>query len=288
MFAGFELQRVTVDVGIELRVRVGGEGPAVVLLHGHPRTHTTWHEVAPRLAAAGYTVICPDLRGYGQSSKPPPDAEHLTYCDRAMARDVVALASRLGHDRFALVGHDRGSYVAYRAALDHPVRVTSLTVLDSVPIVEALRRAGPAFAESWWHWFFFGASPHAERVVNADPLAWYRPDPDAMGAENHADLVEAVTNPDTVRAMIEDYRAGLHVDRRHDDEDRIAGRQIDCPTLVAWSRYDDMEELYGDPTDVWRPWCRLPITSAVIDSGHHMAEEAPAQLADVLLQHLAQ
>ena len=286
MFPGFELRRVSVDAEIDLRVRVGGDGPAIVLLHGHPRTHTTWHAVAPRLAAAGYSVICPDLRGYGQSSKPEPDPDHGTYCDRAMARDIAALATSLGHDRIAVVGHDRGSYVAYRMALDHPQRVASLAVLDSVPIVEALERAGAAFAESWWHWFFFAASPHAERVVNADPLAWYRPDAEAMGAENFADMVEAVTNPATVRAMIADYRAGLHLDRRHDEEDRAGGRQIECPTFVAWSRYDDMEDLYGDPAEVWKPWCRLPVESAVINSGHHMAEEAPEQLVDALLTHL--
>ena len=287
MFPGFELERISVGGGIDLRVRFGGAGPAVILLHGHPRTHTTWHAVAPRLAAAGCSVVCPDLRGYGQSSKPEPDPEHTTYCDRAMANDIAGLATSLGHDRFAVVGHDRGSYVAYRTALDHPDRVTSLAVLDSVPILEALQRAGPAFAESWWHWFFFGASPHAERVVNADPLAWYRPDADLMGAENHADMVAAITDPDTVRAMIEDYRAGLHVDRRHDEADLSAGRQIECPTLVAWSRHDDMGELYGDPAEVWRRWCRLPVASAVIDSGHHMAEEAPEQLADALLAHLS-
>jgi haloacetate dehalogenase len=286
VFPGFEIRRVRVDARVDLRVRVGGDGPAVILLHGHPRTHTTWHAVAPRLATAGYSVICPDLRGYGQSSKPDPDQEHLTYCDRAMATDIAALATHLGHDRFSVVGHDRGSYVAYRTALDHPERVTSLAVLDGVPIVEALQRAGAAFAESWWHWFFFGASPHAERVVDADPLTWYRPDADTMGAENYADMVDAVTDPGTVRAMIEDYRASLHVDRRHDEEDRGAGRQIECLTLVAWSRYDDMADLYGDPARVWEPWCRLPISSAVIDSGHHMAEEAPEQLADVLLAHL--
>lgn len=288
MFPGFSLQDVSVAEGVDLRVRVDGEGPAVVLLHGHPRTHTTWYAVAPQLAAAGHTVICPDLRGYGRSSKPAPDPEHLTYCDRAMASDIVGLAAGLGHERFAVVGHDRGSYVAYRAALDHPTRVTKLGVLDSVPIVEALERAGAAFAEAWWHWFFLGASPHAERVINADPLAWYRPDPVVMGDDNHADMVAAVTDPDTVRAMVEDYRAGLHVDRRHDEEARAAGLQIECPTLVAWSRHDDMGTLYGDPAEVWKPWCRLPVRSAVIDSGHHMAEEAPDQLASVLLDFLAE
>ena len=186
------------------------------------------------------------------------------------------MMSRLGHQAFAVVGHDRGSYVAYRTALDHPDRVLRLAVLDSVPVVEALERADARFAELWWHWFFF-ASEQAERVITADPLAWYRPDADRMGAENHADLVRALTRPRTVRAMLEDYRAGLHVDRANDEADRAAGRRIRCPVLVAWSRHDDMELLYGDPAAVWAPWCDQPVTTAVIDSGHHMAEEAPGR-----------
>lgn len=281
MFEGFELSRVRVADDVELRVRHGGTGAAVVLLHGHPRTHTTWHRVAPLLAEAGHTVVCPDLRGYGQSSTPAPDPGHTVYADRAMAGDVVDLMGALGHQRFAVVGHDRGSYVAYRTALDHPDRVERLAVLDSVPVVEALERADARFAELWWHWFFF-ASEHAERVITADPLAWYHPDADAMGVENHADLVRAISQPDTVRAMLEDYRAGLHVDRVADEADRAAGRQIRCRVLVAWSRLDDMELLYGDPADVWAPWCSQPVSTAVIDSGHHMAEEAPQQLADTL------
>jgi haloacetate dehalogenase len=136
-FDGFALDLVPLADDVTLRVRHAGDGPAVVLLHGHPRTHTTWHRVAPSLVEAGYTVVCPDLRGYGQSSKPEPDAEHLTYCDRAMANDIVQLMTVLGHERFGIAGHDRGGYVAYRAALDHPDRVDRLAVLDSVPIVEA-------------------------------------------------------------------------------------------------------------------------------------------------------
>lgn len=139
------------------------------MLHGHPKTHTTWYQVAPRLVAAGFTVICPDLRGYGKFSKPTPDAGHRTYCDRAMAGDVVNLMNAPGHQRFAVVGHDRGSYVASRMALDHPGRVHRLAVLDSVPILEALERTDARFAEAWWHWFFF-ATEEAERVITADPL----------------------------------------------------------------------------------------------------------------------
>ena len=285
IFEGFDLARVAVDEGVSLRVRSAGSGAPVVLLHGHPRTHTTWYRVAPLLLEAGYTVVCPDLRGYGQSSAPGPDDDHSTYSDRAMARDVVALMGELGHERFAVVGHDRGSYVAYRTALDHPQNVTKLAVLDGVPIVEALERADARFAELWWHWFFF-SSPHAVRVISADPMAWYRPDRQAMGEENYEDMVRAITQPATVRAMVEDYRAGLHVDRRADEADRRAGRQITCPVLAAWSRDDDMGLLYGDPARIWTPWCTEPVRSAVIDSGHHMAEEAPEQLAAVLAEFL--
>ena len=154
-FAGFDEQRVDVGDGITLRVRTGGSGPPVVLLHGHPRTHTTWHRVAPLLVAAGHTVVCPDLRGYGQSSKPPTTADHSPYSKRAMAGDVVALMQRLGHERFAVVGHDRGSYVAFRLAMDHADAVTHLAVLDCIPIVEHLERCDARFAAAWWHWFFF-------------------------------------------------------------------------------------------------------------------------------------
>ena len=192
-----------------------------------------------------------------------------------MANDIVQLMTALGHERFGIAGHDRGSYVAYRTALDHPHRVDRLAVLDSVPVVEALERADARFAELWWHWFFF-SSDQAERVITADPVAWYRPDWDRMGDESYADMVSAVSDPATVRAMLEDYRAGLHVDRGHDEADRANGRRIRCPTLVAWSRYDDQETLYGDPAAVWAPWCEQPVRRAVMDSGHHMAEEAPS------------
>lgn len=207
------------------------------------------------------------------------------YSDREMARDIVTLMRELGHERFSVVGHDRGSYVAYRAALDHPECVAKLVVLDSVPIVEALERADAHFAEAWWHWFFF-ASSQAEGVISRDPLSWYQPDVERMGRENHHDLVNAISDPSTVMAMLEDYRASLHVDRANDETDRAEGRHIECQTLVAWSQDDDMEELYGDPTRIWQEWCALPPQSAVIHSGHHMAEENPQQLSAVLMAFL--
>ena len=277
MFDGFELERIDVGEAV-LRVRHGGSGPALLLVHGHPRTHVTWHRVAPLLAEER-TVVCPDLRGYGQSSKPATTPDHEPYSKRAMARDCIALMRSLGHDRFAVVGHDRGCYVAQRLALEHPEAVTQLAVLDGVPIGDALARCDARFAEAWWHWFFLGqtAKP-AERVISADPDAWYRVGPSAMGEEAYADLRKALHDPEVVQAMCEDYRAGLGIDRVLDDADRAAGRRIQCPVLVVWALQDDMGELYGDPTEIWREWAD-DVDGVTIDSGHHMAEEAPEELA---------
>jgi haloacetate dehalogenase len=285
MFEGFTLDHVEVG-DVVLRVRHGGSGPAVLLLHGHPRTHTTWHRVAPLLADA-HTVVCPDLRGYGESSKPPTTPDHEPYSKRAMARDCVALMRSLGHERFAVVGHDRGAYVALRTALDHAEAVERLVVMDAVPIGEALARCDATFAASWWHWFFFGqtAKP-AERVISADPEAWYRPDRDLMGEENYADYLRAIHNPATVHAMVEDYRAGLGLDRAHDDEDVRSGRKLSCPVLVVWATKDDMEDLYGDPLSVWRAWAD-DLEGARLESGHHIAEEAPEALVAELRVFLA-
>ena len=285
MFEGFGEQRVDVGGGIELRVRSGGTGPPVVLLHGHPRTHTTWHRVAPLLVAAGHTVVCPDLRGYGRSTKPPTTPDHAPYSKRAMAGDVVALMRSLGHDRFAVVGHDRGSYVALRLALDHPGVVTALAVADSVPIGEALARADARFAQAWWHWFFFAQPELPERLIAADVDGFYRGTPEAMGAENHADFRAAVHDPATVHAMVEDYRAGLGVDRAADDADRARGHTVACPTLVLWSTRDDLVELYGDVLAVWTPWAP-DLRGGPIGSGHHLAEEAPEELAAALVDFL--
>jgi haloacetate dehalogenase len=271
-FEGFAVERVG-----GLRVRIGGAGPAVVLLHGHPRTHTTWHRVAPRLASR-FTVVCPDLPGYGES-------EATDGSTRAMAAALAGALGELGLGSYAAVGHDRGVGVAHRLALDHDV--TRLVVLDGIPIAEALARCDDRFAESWWHWFFFAqtAKPAEDWIVR-DPLAWYRGDPEAMGAENHADWQRAVTDPAVIRSMVAEYRAGVHVDRHHEAADHGAGRRVTCPTLFAWSVHDDMEELYGDPLAIWRAWVDAPLEGARIDSGHHMAEEAPEQLADVLTEFL--
>ncbi len=282
-----------VDVAddVRLRVRVAGSGPPVVLLHGHPRTHTTWHRVVPLLVAAGHTVVCPDLRGYGRSTGPAPDAGHRAYAKRAVAGDVRALMRLLGHERFAVVGHDRGSYVALRLALDSPEAVTALAVVDCIPIVEHLDRCDARFAAAWWHWFFYAQPEKPERAIGADPVAWYgldRPDvAAAIGEENHDDVVAAVRDPATVRAMLEDYRAGLTVDRADEEADRSAGRRVTCPTLVLWSSRDDLEDLHGDPLAIWAGWTTDLRGGGPVDSGHHVAEEAPRELVAALLPLLA-
>jgi haloacetate dehalogenase len=285
MFDNFVLE--SFDVGeVRLRFRHGGSGDPVVLLHGHPRTHTTWHAVAP-LLSQGHTVVCPDLRGYGRSTLPPDQPDHAQSSKRAMAADVLALMLRLGHETFAVVGHDRGSAVGYRLALDHPGAVTRLVVMDGLPILEHLERTNATFARAWWHWWFLGQTDKpAERVINADPDAWYRtPSPERLGPGNHEDVWAAFHDPAVVHGMCEDYRAGLGVDRRHDEADRAAGRRISCPTMLLESAADDLD-IHGDPTEIWAPWLEQPLTHRVIDSGHHQAEEAPEQVAEAIRDFL--
>jgi haloacetate dehalogenase len=285
LFEGFETRRVQLDEA-SVFVRHGGEGPPVVLLHGHPRTSSTWHRVAPLLVRRGFTVVCPDLRGYGRSRGPAATEDHAGHSKRAVAGDVVAVMRALGHDRFGLAGHDRGGAVALRLALDHPRAVSRVALLDCLPLTEHLTRVTAEFATRWWHWFFFAQPDIPERVINADPDSWYRGDPHSMGQKNYDEWREATRNPAVVRAMLEDYRAGLTIDKRHEEEDRDAGHLIHCPALVLWSLGDDLEHLYGDPLEIWRRWAD-DVRGHGIDSGHHMAEQAPDALAASLADFLA-
>lgn len=276
MFDGFARAYIALPEAT-LHVRHGGAGPPVLLLHGHPRTHATWHRVAPLLAAS-HSVVCPDLRGFGRSSKPADTPDHAGSSKRAKARDCVALMKALGHERFAIVGHDRGAYTAFRTALDHPGAVTHLGILDAVPIVEALERCAERFARLWWHWFFFAHPEKPERAISADPDAWYGGSPERMGREAYEDYRAAIHDPATVHGMIEDYRAGLGIDRLHDEADRVAGRSVSCPTSVLWALGDDVPTLYGDVLGVWRPWA-ADLDGKGLECGHHMTEDAPVEVA---------
>lgn len=285
MFEDFETTRVQLDEA-SIFVRHGGEGPPVVLLHGHPRTSATWHRVAPLLVRSGFTVVCPDLRGYGRSTGPAPAADHAGHSKRAVAGDIVEVMGSLGHDRFALAGHDRGGSVALRLALDHPDRVARAALIDCLPLTEHLSRITPEFATQWWHWFFFAQPDIPERVITADPDSWYHGDPQSMGQGNYDEWRSATRNPDVVRAMLEDYRAGLTIDRRHEEQDRAAGTRIRCPALILWSLRDDLEGLYGNPMKIWRQWAP-DLRGHGIDAGHHVAEEAPEALASSLADFFA-
>ena len=284
VFEGFAEEMVPAG-SIELFVRHGGTGPPVLLLHGHPRTSSTWYQVAPRLVSGGFQVVCADLPGYGRSGKPLPAADHSPHSKRAMAAHLLAAMQALGHQQFAVVGHDRGSYAALRLALDHPDHITRAVLIDCLPISEHLRRITPEFATAWFHWFFFAQPEIPERVINADPEAWYGGDPEAMGAENFAERRAAIHDPDVVRGMLEDYRAGLTIDRHDEEADRDAGRVLRMPLLVLWSTLDDLEELYGDPLTIWRDWA-TDVQGHGLRSTHHAAEDAPDVLSEALTAFL--
>jgi haloacetate dehalogenase len=284
MFEGFSDEMV--DLGdVQLRVRCGGYGSPLLLIHGHPRTSATWHRVAPRLAAAGFCVVCADMRGYGRSSKPRLRDDHRQQAKRAVADDLAKLMTQLGHDQFAVLGHDRGSHVAFRLAMDHPSHVSRLVIINAVPIIEALERWDARVAERWFDWFFYAQPELPERVISADPMAWYRPDSERMGAENYAEVVEAINDPETVRAMLEDYRAALSVDRDADRADRLAGRTISCPTLLLWSSQGDIETLFGDPLAIWKAWAE-DLHGSPIESDPQIAEDNPGDLVKAVTEFL--
>jgi len=284
MFEGFVEETVDGD-GLPVFVRhhlVPGQ-PVVLLLHGHPRTSATWHRVAPLLVGAGLSVVCADLPGYGRSGKPEPAADHAPHAKTVHARRLRGAMHALGVERFAVVGHDRGSYAAFRLALDHPDVVTRVALLDGIPIVEHLERCDARFAAAYWHWFFFAQPGKPERAIGADPLAWYSFDDARMGAENAAECRAAVSDPAVVRGMLEDYRAGLTKDADDERAARAAGLRITQPLLVLWSLRDDLEDLHGDPRSIWRSWAD-DVSGQGIDSGHHVAEEAPEELSARLVR----
>src|SRR3954464_6828162 len=254
---GFRVERI--DVGeVSLRVRVGGSGPPLLLLHGYPETHLMWAAVAGELAR-DFTVVAPDLRGYGESSQPATVPSHETYGKRAMAADGVALMRHLGFDRFDVAGRDRGARVAYRMALDSPDAVRRLTVMDVIPTAEVWARADARFALGYWHWGFLAQpAPVPETLIGHDPEHFFF---DAQfggqlrqfDAEAVADYTSALHDPAVVHAMCEDYRAGATCDRRLDDQDRVAGRRITAPLQVLWGGRGALAAWY-DPLAVWREW----------------------------------
>jgi len=282
-FPGFSLEHVAVSAG-RLRLRRGGDGPPLLLLHGNPQTHAMWHKVAPELAQR-YTVVCPDLRGYGESFKPPVSADHAAYAKREMAKDMVELMAHFGHASFLVAAHDRGARVAHRLALDHPARVRRLALLDIIPTLEHFERADMTFALGYYHWFWF-AQPHPfpENVITAAPDAWWRAHtsrepkpPEFFEREALADYLRAIHSPEMIRGMCEDYRAAATIDLEHDRASRAAGEKIRCPLLVLWGRKAKIEAWY-DALAIWRGYCAGEVTGGSVESGHYLAEEAPEEV----------
>ena len=275
MFEGFETETVDVD-GVGTLARRAGSGPPLLLLHGNPQTHAMWHLVAPGLAE-DFTVVVTDLRGYGDSSKPPTTEDHEPYSKRTMARDQIGVMRHLGFERFAVCGHDRGGRVGYRMALDHPEVVTKLAVLDIVPTWEAFSRADMSFGLGYWHWFFL-AQPYdlPERLLAADPeRSLFRGGDETFRPEAMDEYFRALRDPETIHAICEDYRAAATIDFAHDAEDREAGRRIACPVLALWGSRGNLQEWYDVP-EVWRGWAD-EVEGRALDSGHYIPEEAPEE-----------
>jgi haloacetate dehalogenase len=275
VFEGFELTDVNTGWAT-IRVRHGGSGPPLLLLHGNPQTHVMWHRVASRLAEE-FSVVATDLRGYGDSAKPHSAPDHLPYSKRVMARDQIDVMRQLGHERFYVAGHDRGGRVAYRMALDHPERVLKLAVLDIIPTWEAYQRADMAFGLGYWHWFFL-AQPYdfPERLIGADPDYYFlqRGEREQVFApEALAEYLRCFRNPETIHAICEDYRAGATLDYRFDEIDHAQQRRINCPTLALWGRRGALEQWY-DTLAIWRDWADN-VRGRALDSGHYLPEEAP-------------
>jgi haloacetate dehalogenase len=289
LFPGFAAQAIDTPQG-RIFTRTGGNGPPLLLLHGYPQTHVMWHRVAARLAER-FTIVAADLPGYGASDIPATDAEHTPFTKRAMAQAMVEVMQRLGHERFALAGHDRGARVAYRLALDRPDRLSRLAVLDILPTYDYWNRMDREFALRIYHWAFL-AQPHPlpEKLIAADPDAYFTHtlgswtkagvgasfDPRAL-----AHYLAPLRDPARIHAACEDYRAGAYADFEHDRADFEAGRRVGVPMLVLWGA-GGIAARASTPLDTWRLRAS-DVSGAPIDAGHFLPEENPGATADALL-----
>ena len=286
-FPGFSRQRIATGE-TEINLVLGGKGPPLLLLHGYPQTHVMWHKVAPALAAQ-FTVVAPDLRGYGDSGKPASDAAHNVYSKRSTARDMVAVMERLGFKSFFLAGHDRGGRVAHRLTLDHPGRVERLAVLDIIPTRTVFQRVDKALATSSYHWFFLIQPELPEALIGANPdfyLEWtlkkWSRNFSAFAPEAVAEYKRCFRDPATIHATCEDYRAGASTDLEHDEVDVAA--KIECPLLAIWGQGPATR--WSGIADIWRERA-TNVTGHHIDCGHFLAEEKPEETLESLRKFFA-
>jgi haloacetate dehalogenase len=291
MFAGFEKHTRHVN-GVEIAYRIGGSGPGLLLLHGHPQTHVIWHKVAQTLARQ-FTVVAADLRGYGDSSKPLADAEHSLYSKREMGRDNVALMHELGFSNFSVLAHDRGARVAHRLALDHPQSVNRIVLLDIAPTLSMYSQTTEAFARAYWHWFFLiRPAPLPETLIEANPEQFLR---SVMGSrsagmapftdEAFSEYLRCLTLPGTARGICEDYRASASIDLEYDRADIAAGNQLQLPLMVLWGTEGIVGRCF-DPLKEWRQ-VATNVRGKAIAAGHYIPEEAPELLLAEVLPFLS-
>ena len=290
-FAGFQTRDIDTEPGVHIRVRTGGQGEPLLLLHGHPQTHVIWHCVVPRLAQH-FTLVLADLRGYGDSAKPPGEVDHANYSKRTMARDMRRVMQVLGHERFRVLAHDRGARVAHRLAVDHPTAVQRLVLLDIAPTLAMYEQTREAFARAYWHWFFLiQPAPLPERLIEADPAAYLR---DVMGRrsaglapfapEALAEYARALALPGTAHGICEDYRASAGIDLEHDRADRDRGHRMDTPLMVLWGEEGVVHRCF-QPLDDWRR-VASDVRGCPLPCGHYIPEEAPDALLDAALPFL--
>lgn len=291
LFPAFRTLSVNVDEGVAIRAAVGGNGPPLLLLHGHPQTHAIWHKVAPALAER-FTVVACDLRGYGDSSKPAGTAGHAEYSKRVMAADMRRVMQSLGFERFRVMAHDRGARVAHRLAADHPAAVERAVLLDVAPTLAMYEQTSDAFARAYWHWFFLiQPQPLPERLIEADPSAYIV---DVMGRRSAglapfdpralAEYKRCLALPGAAHGLCEDYRAAAGIDLEHDRADRDAGRQLEMPLLVLWGEQGVVHRCF-QPLVEWRKLASQ-VEGEALACGHYIAEEAPSLLLQKALPFL--
>ncbi|WP_122094675.1 alpha/beta fold hydrolase [Rahnella sp. Larv3_ips] len=290
MFEHFTQGRMAVS-GTEIAYRIAGQGEPLLLLHGHPQTQAIWHNVAPHLTSQ-FTVVLADLRGYGDSGKPEPDAEHLRYSKREMAQDQLELMAALGFSQFSVIAHDRGARVAHRLALDHPQAVKRMVLMDIAPTLAMYQQTSEAFARAYWHWFFLiRPAPLPETLILADPDLYLR---SVMGSrsagmqpftdEAYADYLRCLQLDGTARGICEDYRASAAVDLQHDQIDRNASRKVRCPLLILWGEKGTVGTCFA-PLEEWAKVAE-DVQGEALPCGHYLAEEQPQLLLEKVLPFL--
>lgn len=278
MLESFDSRDIPHD-GVTLRVRSAGNGPPLLLLHGHPQTHAMWHRVAPTLTKR-FTVVAMDLRGRGDSTRPPASASHMLYSKRAMAGDALAVMRSLGFEKFAVCAHDRGARVAHRLALDHESAVSRLMLLDIAPTLAMYEGTTEAFARAYWHWFFLiRPAPLPERLIGAEPRLFLRHkmSDGRLGIERFTPQAwaeyERCFTPGVIHASCEDYRAAAGIDLEHDRADRAAGLKLACPVLALWGGLGVVERCFK-PLDEWRRVAD-DVRGRALPCGHYLPEEQP-------------